>query len=495
MAIFKPFKIASSQLDSIESKEGNLIFTTDNKRIYLDAEDNNRILVSDSYENATQQKDGLLSKEDKTKLDGVESYVDGKVADLVNGAPETLDTLKEVADAIEEHGEVIEALQEIAGQKEIKELTQDEYNALPDTKLSDNILYLIKDGVSGQDIPRDGSLTIQRNGSNIKTFTENEGTDVVINILVPTKVSELTNDSGFKTTWRGIQNNLNSDSTEESLSAAQGKILKNSIDIVTTGIVNKNNIYRGKNLTNIYTIDEICARIANGTFEDLYIGDYFDITITTEYSASEKIRCVIAGFDVFLFNGDTPLTSHHAVIIMKNCFAKAHKMNPTNTTEGGYVGSDMYKTVLPKYATAIETVLGSHFLTYRNLLTTSVNSSVSNPRAGGNSWGAGVASNWGWYDTSLCLLNEINVYGSISWSSSGYDVGIQNFQLPLFKLDPSAKMCRIGGVDNVTSTTRNWWWLRDIVSSSYFAGVGDGGVSDCIGASGSGGVRGFWLIG
>lgn len=44
-------------------------------------------------------------------------YTDQKVADLINGAPETLDTLKEVADAIEESKSVEEALNNAIGKK------------------------------------------------------------------------------------------------------------------------------------------------------------------------------------------------------------------------------------------------------------------------------------------------------------------------------------------------------------------------------------------
>ena len=66
---------------------------------------------------------------------------------------------------------------------------------------------------------------------------------------IPTKLSQLTNDKGFVTgsvsgntvtingvsttwtnTWRGIQNNLTSTSTSESLSANQGRILKGLVD-------------------------------------------------------------------------------------------------------------------------------------------------------------------------------------------------------------------------------------------------------------------------
>src|SRR5574344_1515446 len=41
-----------------------------------------------------------------------------------------------------------------------------------------------------------GTLTIQKNGTNVKTFTANSSSNVTVDITVPTKVSELTNDSG-----------------------------------------------------------------------------------------------------------------------------------------------------------------------------------------------------------------------------------------------------------------------------------------------------------
>ena len=43
------------------------------------------------------------------------------------------------------------------------------------------------------------TLTIQKNGSNVATFTANASSNVTANITVPTKVSELTNDSGYIT--------------------------------------------------------------------------------------------------------------------------------------------------------------------------------------------------------------------------------------------------------------------------------------------------------
>lgn len=43
------------------------------------------------------------------------------------------------------------------------------------------------------------TLTIQKNGTNVATFTSNSNTDVTANIVVPTKTSDLTNDSSFVT--------------------------------------------------------------------------------------------------------------------------------------------------------------------------------------------------------------------------------------------------------------------------------------------------------
>lgn len=44
-----------------------------------------------------------------------------------------------------------------------------------------------------------GTLTIQKNGTNVATFTANQSGNATANITVPTKVSELTNDSGYVT--------------------------------------------------------------------------------------------------------------------------------------------------------------------------------------------------------------------------------------------------------------------------------------------------------
>lgn len=253
-----------------------------------------------------------------------------------------------------------------------------------------------------------------------------------------------------------------------------------------------NGIFRGKNLTNVYTIDQIVAKIANGTFEDLYIGDYFDITISTSFTTSEVVRCVLAGFDTYWNNGDTPFRNHHAVIVPKNCFTATAKMNTGNTTVGGFVGSNMWTTILPVYKDALQSALGNHILEHKTLLTNTINADL-NSNAGAGFKGA--SSNWAWTITYLSLLSEIQVYGSNVFSSSFYDTGCDNLQLPLFALDPTAKVCKLGGTDDASASNRYWYWLRNVASASHFALVSSSGYSTHSHVSDSAGVRPLFCIG
>ena len=50
-------------------------------------------------------------------MDYANEYTDQKIADLINGAPTTLDTLKEIADAMDENQDVVKALDESIGTK------------------------------------------------------------------------------------------------------------------------------------------------------------------------------------------------------------------------------------------------------------------------------------------------------------------------------------------------------------------------------------------
>lgn len=231
-----------------------------------------------------------------------------------------------------------------------------------------------------------------------------------------------------------------------------------------------NSIFRGKDVTNYLTDGSLFTRISNGTFEDLFVGDYVT-------AGGKTWR--IAGFDVYLHKGDTELTKHHAIIVPDTHLQLA-QMNSSNTTAGGYVGSAMYTTVLPSVlSTFITPVFGSHVIEYRNILTNSVNTN------GVNRWGSasGCSNDWEWYSRKLDLMNENQLFGSISWSSSGHETGSDNCQLPLFRLAPE-----------YITNRGHWCWLRNVVDSSRFARVNRSGYSNSDVASASGGVRPCFYI-
>lgn len=253
-----------------------------------------------------------------------------------------------------------------------------------------------------------------------------------------------------------------------------------------------NGIFIGKDLTGL-TLDEICAPIADNSFEDRYIGDYFDITISTPYTANEVVRCILAGFNPYWNNGRTPFVTPHAAIVTKNCFTATHAMNATNTTEGGFIGSDMWKTILPAYEAALRDKLGDHLLTHNTLLT-----NVMNPNLNSNAGAGfkGASNGWEYIDACLSLLSEIQVYGCNVFSSSFYDTGCDNLQLPLFALDPTAKVCgKNTTTDGNGDGGRRQYWLKNVANATGFATASNGGNSYYSGAAYIGGVRPIFCIG
>lgn len=220
-----------------------------------------------------------------------------------------------------------------------------------------------------------------------------------------------------------------------------------------------NGIYRGKNLTNVYTIDQIYSMVHSGKFDDLFLGDYINVSITTtlpdETVKTETVPLMIAAFNYFHNLGNTAFTTPHIVLIPRSAgFATSAKMNSSNTTEGGYIGSYMHTTVLPCYAASLKTALNNHVLSHTEYLTNRVTTTAASMAGAGLT---GASSNWTWADVDLCLMNEIQVFGTTVWSSSAYDVGCGLSKLPVFDFI------------NPVYIDRHSFWLRSVAHSTGFA--------------------------
>lgn len=257
-----------------------------------------------------------------------------------------------------------------------------------------------------------------------------------------------------------------------------GKTKKVKVENILSGIIPKNagahnGFYRGKDITDLFYDGTLSQQIAAGTFDDIFIGDYIIGKVS-------KRKYLVADINYRLHSGDTECTKPHILMIPERTMGN-EQMNTSHITTGGYVGSAMYTSNLEKYKTIIRNDFETnHILRHRNLLT----NATTNEYASAGSW----------YDSDIELMNELMVYGSnifnniANGTNRPYNYTIDKSQLSLFRFrqDLTVALNDAG--------SRQWYWLRDVVSSSDFALVNHDGGAGSYGAAASGGVRPAFLI-
>lgn len=224
-----------------------------------------------------------------------------------------------------------------------------------------------------------------------------------------------------------------------------------------------NAIYRGKFLGESVTEAQYAA-IADGTFADLYIGDYWTI--------NDRVYR-IAAFDYLLNTGDIKCKAHHAVMVPdKSLYFRG--MNDTDTTDGAYVGSKMYTEGLEQAKAIIKSDFPGHILNKRLYLNTGTKN--------------GKASGGAFLDSEVDLMCEHMVYGNGVFNpvSDGTviptNARFEKSQLPLFQNEQSY-------IFDLES-----YWLRDVIGTAEFATVAGNGDAFNSRSSLSRGVRPYFCI-
>ena len=139
----------------------------------------------------------------------------------------------------------------------------------------------------------------------------------------------------------------------------------------------------------------------------------------------------IASIGSLAHNGDNiDLTPNHLVMVPGKGFGGTQhfgrsRMNPTNTTVGGYKASEMNTTVLGAIATAGSTAadatinqqlyaeFGTHLKKTRELVSNGINANGVSRYGISN----GCSNGWDWINAQAILMSEVELYGSIVWSS------------------------------------------------------------------------------
>ena len=154
------------------------------------------------------------------------------------------------------------------------------------------------------DIPtvNNGGLTIQKNGTIVQTFTANQSSNVTANITVPTKTSDLTNDSGFLTS----ESDTLATVTGRGASTSTAVTMSGGVD-VSDGTLKMNilNAKTGSSSTTYGPGTSVQVLKSNGT--NAYWGNDSSDTTSQIIGAYYKWKNQMAGYQVFITNKENKL--------------------------------------------------------------------------------------------------------------------------------------------------------------------------------------------
>ena len=219
--------------------------------------------------------------------------------------------------------------------------------------------------------------------------------------------------------------------------------------LLQPGAATHNAIYRGECLGNTIT-DEQATAIAEGSFEDLFIGDYWTMG---------GVNYRIADFDYWYRTGfpeASRVEKHHTVIVPDTSIATG-QMNGSNTTSGGYRNSLM-KSKLNNTISALPPEIRSRLLVHNALL------------------------DGAWTEISVDPMNEIMVYGCYILADNSNKQTSENRQLSLFRMSPQARYA--GGN----------YWLRNYANATEFTLVSYYGDASKDAATSTYGIRPVFAI-
>jgi len=221
-----------------------------------------------------------------------------------------------------------------------------------------------------------------------------------------------------------------------------------------------NSIARGKDLGTSVTSAQWAA-IKNGTFEDLYIGDYWTINGRQYF---------IAAFNYYFRAGD----ANHVVIVPRAAMSENVAMNDTASNATGYRNSTMHTTTM---ATTVRSTIqndfgAAHIWSHQFSLSSQVTNGVI------TGTGASPASD-------IVLMTKGNVFGNPTPINASALNDSDQDQFPLFAYAQVQK--RIQGFS---------YWLRDPVSTDSYmlVEIGSGVIKNAVANTESAAIRPCFCI-
>ncbi len=225
-------------------------------------------------------------------------------------------------------------------------------------------------------------------------------------------------------------------------------------------------IFRGKNLGSTVT-DEQKAAIKDGSFKDLFLGDYWEIN---------GVKWRIVDMDYWYDDrgqGQGSLQTHH-LVIMPDTSLYSSSIGPITN---GYLGSYMYQNGLTQAKNTISEIFGDMVLTHKEYLSNAVTD--------------GIVSGKVFTDSTVELPSELMIFGRneispINDGTCNFKSAItSNIQLALFDVAPQF----------IVDRGTYYYALRDIASSDNIVAVSGRAATYHVATGGMIGVRPYFCIG
>ena len=211
------------------------------------------------------------------------------------------------------------------------------------------------------------------------------------------------------------------------------------------------NIFRGKHLGESITEEQLEV-IRDGSFADLYVGDYWEIN-------GVKYRIADINYWKNVSYPESEKVQKPHILIVPDTILGSGQMNTGNSTSGGYRSSAMKSTKLNQIADALPDTFKDMLISHR------------------------MFSDGSWIATSVDLMNEVMVHGTYICADNNNKQTSDAQQLVLFRLAPELKAIGVN------------YWLRNVAGSQTYTLVSQYGDASSDMATSTYGIRPVFAVG
>lgn len=264
------------------------------------------------------------------------------------------------------------------------------------------------------------------------------------------------------TVWQQILDKVNEtqqiaqsvrDDADAGKFAATAEMVEQAVSVFMAGFSPEmhRNIFRGRCLGESITAGQL-AVIRDGSFADLYVGDYWEIN-GTKYRIADVNYWKNVGYP------ESEKVQKPHILIVPDTVLGSGQMHTSNSTYGGYRNSEMKSTRLNNIAKTLPDTFKSLLLTHR------------------------MFSDGAWINASVDLMSEVMVHGTYICTDNSNKQTSDTQQLALFRLAPELKTIGVN------------YWLRNVAGSQTYTLISQYGDASSDMATSTYGVRPVFAVG